>query len=72
MTSPKKRQRGRPARPLPPRVDSTPEELAQRILNAGRPSNPFGAQQYHCEHCGKEIVWPEVLYDDGRCEDCHA
>ena len=63
---------GRPARRLPPRIDATPEELAQRILGAGRPSNSLVAKQYHCPHSGREVVWPEILYDDGRCEECHT
>lgn len=44
--------------------------MAQRILSAGRPfGNPVD-QRYHCDHCDREVVWPEILYDDGRCEGC--
>ena len=32
-----KKERGRHPRPLPPRIDATPEELARVVLNGGRP-----------------------------------
>ena len=62
---------GRPPNPLPPRIDATAEEIAHVVLNAGRPKGPVAGRDYHCADCGKQVVWPDILYDDGRCEGCH-
>ena len=71
------RVRGRPARPLPPRVDATPEQLAQAMFRL--PANheweylkKDGPKEYHCADCGRSVAYPEVLHDDGGCEDCHT
>ena len=26
---------------------------------------------YHCKECGKEVSFPDTLYEGGRCEACH-
>ena len=62
-------------RPYPPRVDATPEELAQAMF--GLPTgHKFDHEQsepeYRCSDCGREAGYPETLYRDGRCEACHA
>ena len=68
-----KKQRGRPARPLPPRIDATPEELARAVLSAGRPTTAVDdSKVYRCRSCGQTVQWPATLYNDGRCEDCHT
>ena len=75
MPRPKK-ERGRPMkRPYPPRVDATPEEMAQAMF--GLPGgHKFEYEQtereYRCSDCGREVGYPETLYRDGRCEACHA
>ncbi len=63
---------GRPARLLPPLIDATPEELAHAVLNAGRPKGPVVARDYFCVDCARQVAYPETLYNDGRCEECHA
>ncbi len=72
MTKPKK-QRGRPARPLPPKIDAPPEAVA-RVLMQTPPKQVWryetGGHEYRCVSCFREVNYPETLYDDGNCEDC--
>jgi hypothetical protein len=63
--------RGRPARKYPPRIDATPEEIARTVLNSGRPKARVKSQDYRCCGCGREVHYPETLYRDGRCPECH-
>ena len=67
----KKKERGRPNRPLPPRIDATPEEIARVVLNAGRPKGPVKAHDYFCRDCNRQVAFPDTLYNDHRCESCH-
>ncbi len=71
----KKKERGRPARPLPPRIDATAEEIAEKVLRA-KPSRRFDAPparlEYHCGKCERLVAYPEILYRDGFREACHA
>ena len=62
----------------PPRVDATPEEMAQAMfsLPAGRKweyleAGPEGPV-YRCADCEREVNYPDTLYQDGRCESCHT
>ena len=79
MPKRKKIERGRPIeRKYPPRVDATPEEMAQAMfsLPAGRKwkykeAGPDGTV-YRCTDCEREVYYPDTLYRDGRCETCHA
>ena len=70
------RGRGRPARPLPPRVDATAEEMAQAMFRL--PAHyewqyeKDGGTVYRCVECGREVSYPETLYNDDRCEECHV
>ena len=73
----RKKERGRPVtRRLPPRIDATPEQLAQALF--GLPVNhqwrfeQDGGAEYRCVACNREVYYPETLYNDGRCEECHA
>ena len=68
-----KKPRGRPTRPLPPRIDATAEEVAQVFLQARPPPSPdIGVERtYRCKKCERPVYFPEVLYNDGRCEECH-
>ena len=70
----RKKERGRPARPLPPRVDATAEEMA-RAMFALSPDHEWGYEKedgktYRCKDCEREVSYPDTLYRDGRCEDC--
>ena len=72
----RKKERGRPLkRPYPPRIDASPEEIANVVLNAKRAPR-FGSEpkrtEYRCADCGQQVYYPETLYQDGRCESCHA
>ena len=69
----KKKPRGRPVeKRYPPRIDATPEELARTVLNAGRPKARVKSRDYRCGACGRAVHYPETLYRDGRCPECHA
>ena len=70
MAKPKK-ERGRPARGYPPRIDATAEEIAQVFMRA-KPLGPAVDLEkvYLCVDCERTVEWPEILYNDGRCEDC--
>ena len=66
----------KPGNLYPPRVDATPEEIAQAVL--GLPvSHQWEYQQedgpvYECGGCGQKVHYPETLYRDGLCEACHT
>ena len=65
-----KRPRGRPVRPLPPRIDADAETVARAVLRM--PKSPPAPRTYRCVACGQSVQWPAVLHDDQRCENCHA
>ena len=70
----KRKERGRPGRKYPPRIDATAEEMAQAIFRL--PANhdweyeTDGGKVYRCVGCEREVYYPEMLYRDGRCEAC--
>ncbi len=67
-----KKERGRPMeRRYPPRIDATPDEIA-RVMFSGTFPGSGKPKTYECAHCGREVSYPEVLYDDGRCKECRA
>ena len=76
MPRPKK-ELGRPLeRKYPPRLDATAEEMVQAMFSLpadhewqyenGAPTT------YHCQECGEAVYFPDTLYRDGRCSDCHT
>ena len=66
----KRKERGRPARAYPPRIDATAEEIAQAFLRTPPPGPEINEDQiYRCEDCGREVNYPEILYRDGRCAE---
>ena len=62
--------RGRPARPLAPRIDATAEEVARFVLSKPPPNVDLQEQAYTCLTCKRPVCFPDVLYEDGRCEGC--
>ena len=56
-----KKVRGRPARKYPPRVDATPEEMAQAMLGTP-PDHKWQYMElppaYRCGNCEREVVLP--------------
>ncbi len=72
----RKKERGRPGRKYPPRVDATPEELARSIFKMPADHDweykkAEGGTVYRCVDCGEAVYYPNTLYRDGRCEACH-
>ena len=72
----RKKERGRPLeRKYPPRVDATAEEMAQAMFSLPADHEwayPESEPEYRCADCGREVHYPDTLYRDGRCADCHA
>ena len=68
----RKKERGRPTKPYPPRVDATPEEALQAMFNTPHGSTTDDSRESRCADCGREVYYPEILYRDGRCSDCHT
>ena len=66
-----KKPMGRPGRKYPPRIDATPEEIARVVLKGGRPTGRVKSRTYRCGACGRAVRYPETLYRDGRCPECH-
>lgn len=72
MSEKEARARGRPdSMSLPPRIDVSPEELVQAMFNSP-PKEDVLDQEYFCSQCGRQIVFPEVLHEDGSCLDCQG
>lgn len=68
----RKKQMGRPSkRVLAPKIDAPVEEVAHFVLNAGRPGHQVREEGFYCKDCKRQVGYPEILYDDGRCESCH-
>ena len=64
----KRKELGRPARPLPPRVDVTAEEIARVFMRTAPPGPVIDEDRiYRCGECGREVCYPEILYRDERC-----
>ena len=63
--------RGRPARPLAPRIDATAEEVARFVLSKPPPGPEVKEQVYRCSMCKRPVYFPEILYNDSQCEECH-
>ena len=67
-----KKPMGRPPKnPLPPKIDAPPEVVAHAVLNAGRPKGRVSEGGYFCADCKRQVAYPETLYNDGLCEQCH-
>ena len=69
------KERGRPTvNKLPPRIEATPEEIAQVLLRASSDREwkylEAGGADYKCGECGRSVHYPETLYEDGRCVNC--
>ena len=59
--------------PLPPRVDASAEELAERFFRTQSPGPAVDFNKiYQCGACERVVTFPEVLYMDGKCEQCHT
>lgn len=66
-----KKERGRPiTRKYPPRTDATVDELVEAFFRATPGTVIAEPTEYRCANCQREVYYPEILYRDGRCEDC--
>ena len=66
------RGRGRPVkRTLPPRIDAAPEDIARAFFRSS-PTVKTTRREYRCEDCGRQVHYPETLYEDGKCSVCHS
>ena len=67
----RKKQPGRPSRPLPPRTEVTPEELAKAMFalpaEHERRCLREGPPEYQCGNCGQMVSYPNVLTEAGLC-----
>ena len=73
-TKRKKNKNGRgrpPTNHLPPRIDTTPEEMAQILFRTPPTNKPVSGRDYFCRDCKQQVVFPAILYADNRCEKCH-
>ena len=72
----RKKERGRPMkRGYAPRVDATAEEIAKAMfsLPADHQWQYMESEpEYRCVDCGQEVLYPDTLCQDGRCETCHS
>ena len=68
----RKKERGRPSKPYPPRIDATPEEALRAMFNTTPSSTKDEGRESRCSDCGREVYYPEILYRDERCSECHA
>ena len=68
----KKKERGRPVENvLPPRIDATPEEIADKFFQF--PSEPRYLREtpeYRCVSCKSVVSYPDVLDRAGQCSGC--
>ena len=72
-TAPSKRIQWPGPRPEPPPlIDMTPEEVAQAMfkIKGPLPDMPV-VPAYYCAVCERRVRYPETLYRDGCCEQCH-
>ena len=56
----------------PPKIDASPEEIAQAMFRASPGTAIDAAKVYRCKECAREVNYPEALCRDGRCEACHT
>lgn len=72
MTLKQSRGQGRPAiHPLPPRIDASPEDIARAFFRSSA-TRDTGPRKYNCSSCGRQVKYPDVLFDDGKCSTCHS
>ncbi len=56
----------------PPLIDMTLEEAAQAMFKIKGPLPPMPVvSAYYCATCKRRVRYPEILYRDGCCEQCH-
>ena len=66
-----KKPRGRPGQGYPPRTEATVDELVDAFFRAPRGAVVDAPEVYRCVDCRRAAYYPEILYRDGLCEECH-
>ena len=70
MPRPKK-ERGRPTEHLlPPRIDATPEQIAEAFFRFPAGKKVDEKREYRCQDCSAVVNYPAVLDRAGRCSKC--
>ena len=70
MPRPKK-ERGHPTEnKLPPRIDATPESIAEACFRFPIGKKVDEGREYQCEECGQEVNYPAILDRKGLCSNC--
>ena len=54
----RKKERGRPSKPYPPRIDATPEEALRAMFNTP-PSTTVEERELRCSDCGRAVYYPK-------------
>ena len=67
----RKKDRGRPSRPYPPRIDATPEQVLQAMFNTPHDA-VIEEREYRCSDCERAVHYPETLYEGSLCQECHV
>lgn len=72
MPRPKK-PRGRPTKNLlPPKIDATPEQIAQTFFRKRPLDDGLVIKAYRCAQCEREVHYPETLFEGGLCAECKS
>ena len=53
-----------------PRIDATMEQITDVMLTTPPPLAQT-EKSYQCVECEREVTWPDTLFEDQRCEQCH-
>ena len=64
-----KKERGRPGRQYPSRIDANPEKIAQEFPRTP-PSEINLTAVYHCAVCERAVCYPDTLYQGEGCAAC--
>ena len=41
-------------------------------LNTKVTKGPVSGRGYYCQDCKRQVAYPEAIYNDNRCEQCHT
>ena len=66
---PPKKELGRPGPKYPPRIDATPEEIAEAFFRVPGDTK-IEEREYRCRTCGVVVHYPQVLDRSGGCSEC--
>ena len=71
MPRAKKPEKGRPlGHKYPPKIDASPEQIAQRFFRRRPDDDDLVMKAYRCAQCKREVAYPETLFEGGLCAEC--